>query len=207
MKNQIIEQINNSLSSIFTKDDVINILNLLRDNSELSADNLCHIMDQIDLDDVLKEWEKLRIVSANLNSADFNLNGFTIELNDVEIDVDKSEAINNLKEFIEEVQLNSNEDEDIITIDEAITKIISQPNSLFSKEDVLNIINDISLIETVSDAQLKFIFEYINEAITYNDDNIEIEMNNNTIELSSIDIELDGGKLPAFTPYYITYYK
>lgn len=231
MKNKVIEQINNSLSSIFSKDDVINILNMLKkeDSLGLPIHVINKIMEVLDFDDVLSEWVKEEIVAVDKSSAKFDLDGLVLTFSDVDIDIDHRLAVENIKEAIVEIYNNLIQDDSELNdsdpdSDDYKNKIVEQPvveqpeqlslidvirlveanvSSIFTKDDVLYLISKVNITPTISKQQLRLIVDYLNEGISYDEDDIEVSLDhNNTVVLDRIGIILENSNLPDFKQFY-----
>jgi DNA-binding transcriptional MerR regulator len=231
MKDKVIEQINNSLSSIFSKDDVINILNMLKkeDRLGLPIHVINKIMEALDFDDVLSEWVKEEIVTVDKSSVKFDLDGLVLTFSDVDIDIDHRLAVENLKETIAEIyddlirddsELNDSDPESddyknkvvelpavekpeqLILID-VISLVEANVSSIFTKDDVLYLVSKVNITPTISKQQLRLIVDYLNEGISYDEDDMEVGLDeDNTVVLERIGIVLENSNLPDFKQFY-----
>ena len=76
-KEQVIESVKGSISSIFSKEDVIAIINSIQQENELVKENLT--------DFILSELTNGRHDVIDLDSAEFDLNGNKISLDSVDL--------------------------------------------------------------------------------------------------------------------------
>ena len=78
-KQQAIEMVNNNLSSIFTKQDVIDLLNKIEGDTSVES-----IIEKVE-----GVFDMLGSDFVDLDSAEYELNGNTIELISVDADINK----------------------------------------------------------------------------------------------------------------------
>jgi len=82
-KEQAIESVKGSISSIFSKEDVIAIINLIQQENELDKEDL--------IEAILSELTNGRHDVIDLDSAEFELNGNEISLERVDLDENRLE--------------------------------------------------------------------------------------------------------------------
>jgi hypothetical protein len=82
-KEQAIESVKGSISSIFSKEDVIAIINSIQQENELDQDDLVSA--------ILDELTNRRHDVIDLDSAEFELNGNEISLERVDLDENRLE--------------------------------------------------------------------------------------------------------------------
>jgi len=83
-KEKAIERINSSISSIFSKEDVIAIINSIESSSSISKNGMNDLTDKI----VSSLENSYASAVVNFDSAEFDLNGNEISLDNVDLNVD-----------------------------------------------------------------------------------------------------------------------
>ena len=83
-KEKAIERINSSISSIFSKEDVIAIINSIESSSSMSKNDMNDLTDKI----VSSLESSYAADVVNFDSAEFDLNGNEISLDGVDLNVD-----------------------------------------------------------------------------------------------------------------------
>ena len=78
-KQQAIEMVNNNLSSIFTKQDVIDLLNKIEGDTSVESV----------IEKVVGVFDRLGSDIVDLDSAELELYGNEVHVNSVDVDVDK----------------------------------------------------------------------------------------------------------------------
>jgi hypothetical protein len=82
-KEKAIERINSSISSIFSKEDVIAIINSIESSSSISKNDMNDLTDKI----VSSLDSSYAADVLNFDSAEFDLNGNEISLDDVDLNI------------------------------------------------------------------------------------------------------------------------
>ena len=82
-KEKAIERINSSISSIFSKEDVIAIINSIESSSSISKNDMNDLTDKI----VSSLDSSYAADVVNFDSAEFDLNGKEISLDDVDLNI------------------------------------------------------------------------------------------------------------------------
>ena len=217
-KKDIISKIQNDFASLYTKDDVIKILENLFE--EISIKEIVDTLSKINIDLTFKNS-----VTVDKSSADFSFDdNFKVELNDVDIDIDCDKVAETLKQLFStgEDLINDILSQKMFGRGDGITTLFedipvrndknrfdtsrSIPGFI-NKNVLLKLINEIpneSISRTLTDEQIEIIHSYLEQNVVYDERSMELYIDGNIIILESIPtyFNFDAAQLTTFFSNY-----